>query len=289
MATKSYICPVCNSDSNVDYRAMNNYLLLKCISCGFVWDNNISENILKIYDKSYYKNENPKGGYANYFEGMKINKKTFIDRLNKIHKKLLRKGKLLDVGAALGDFLEVAQSMGWKNSYGVEVSKFAVDTAKSRGIKNIKNSTLANSNYKFNNFDAITYQDVIEHIDKPVAELKTAYKYLKKGGIIYIVTPDIGGFWKLILGPMWYHFKPKEHISYFNEKSLKIALEQSGFVDIETKKTYHVLSIEYILNRLKYYSPLFFGTLLKISNVILINKLAFKAYTGEIEAWARKI
>ena len=283
-----YKCPICGNTKTENYWAMAGYKLAKCAKCNFAWDFYHSENVLAQYDKSYFQNDNPKGGYTNYFEGMRINKKTFVDRLNKIEKRLGKKGKLLDVGAALGDCLEVAQLSGWKEAYGVEVSKFAVSEAKKRGVKNIKNSVLSKSGYKVSFFEAITYQDVIEHVDDPVKELKTANKFLKKGGLIFLVTPDIGGFWHSLLKSMWYHYKPGEHIMYFSEKSLRLALEKSGFKNIETRKTYHVLSIEYVLSRLRYYSPFIFDNLLKVASVIRIKDYSFKAYTGEIEAWGEK-
>lgn len=282
-------CPICESSKSTKYWAMNGYKLTRCLKCQFVWDSNMSENVLLQYDKSYFQNDNPKGGYTNYFEGMKINRKTFVDRLSKIEKRLGFKGRLLDVGAALGDCLEVAQNLGWNDACGVEVSKFAVSEARKRGVKNIQNSTLDKSTYKHNEFDAITYQDVIEHVPDPVKELKTAYKYLKKGGLIFLVTPDIGGYWHKLLKSMWYHYKPGEHIMYFSQSNLKLALEKSGFKNIETRITYHVLSVEYVLSRLKYYSPFIFDNLIKlVSNFPKIKNFAFKAYTGEIEAWGVK-
>ncbi len=282
------ICPICESKKNTKYWAMRGYKLSKCNSCGFVWDSNRADNVLLQYDKSYFQNDNPKGGYTNYFEGMKINRKTFIDRLAKIETRLGFKGRLLDVGAALGDCLEVAQHSGWKESYGVEVSKFAVEQAKKRGVKNIENSLLSASKFEKNYFDAVTYQDVIEHIDDPIDELKTAYKYIKKDGLIFLVTPDIGGLWHRLLKSMWYHYKPGEHIMYFTQDSLKLALERAGFKNIETRITYHVLSVDYVFSRLRYYSPFIFDNLQKIATKINIKDWAFKAYTGEIEAWGRK-
>ena len=76
---------------------------------------------------------------------------------------------------------------------------------------------------------------------------------------------------------------------YFSQQSLRSALERSGFKNVETRRTYHVLSVEYVLNRLKYYSPLIFENLLKIISKSKLKDFAFKAYTGEIEAWGQKL
>jgi len=282
-----HTCPICGNNNSSEYWAMSGYKLAKCNECSMVWDFYPAENIIAQYDKSYFQNENPKGGYANYFEGMKVNRKTFSDRLNKLYKKLGKKELLLDVGSALGDCLDGARKLGWKNIMGLEVSKFAYDFAKKRGL-DVINSTLDKTTIKPNSFNAVTYQDVIEHIKDPLIEMKLVHKVLKKDGLVLVVTPDVGGLWHKFLGPLWYHYKPGEHIMYFSQKSLRLILEKAGFKNIETRKTYNVLSIEYVLNRLKYYSPFIFENLLKIINGSKLKDFAFKAYTGEIEAWGQK-
>lgn len=266
---------------------MPGYKLARCGTCSLVWDPFPPEAPLLQYDKSYFINENPKGGYANYFEGMRINKRTFHERLLKIEKKLGKKGRLLDVGCALGDCLVEAKKLGWSEAEGIEVSPYAYGFSKDRGLK-VKQGILGKTTYPPQSFDVVTYQDVIEHIPDPRGELKRVYQILKPGGIIFLVTPDIGGLWSKFLGPLWYHYKPHEHVIYFSQKSIARALKEAGFIGIETRKTYHVLSLEYILNRLKYYAPGIFEILLKIVRKTPFRNLPFKSYTGELEAWGKK-
>lgn len=266
---------------------MPGYRLARCGSCQAVWDPLPPEKFLSLYDKTYFINENPKGGYTNYFEGMRINRRTFSDRLGKIEKKLGKKGRLLDVGCALGDCLLEAKRLGWKEAEGIEVSDYAYQFAKDRGL-NVRLGTINGNSYKPSTFDVVTYQDVIEHIPDPVNELKKIYRIIKLGGIVFLVTPDIGGIWSRLLGPLWYHYKPHEHLTYFSQKSISRALREAGFTNIETRKTYHVLSTEYILNRLRYYFPSFFELLLKIITKTPFKDIAFRAYTGELEAWGSK-
>ena len=280
-------CIVCGSSEIEKYIPMKDYSLLRCKKCTIVWDQNSSRNLLKQYSKTYFMNENPKGGYANYFEGMRINRKTFTERLQKAEKVLGKKGKLLDVGCALGDCLLEAKKLGWKDSEGIEVSDYAFNFAKERGLK-VKKGILKKDSYPEKLFDIVTYQDVIEHISGPVSELKKAKKFIKPGGYIFLVTPDIGGWWHTLLGSAWYHYKPGEHVVYFSQGSLRKALEKAGFVSIKTKKTYHVLSVEYVFNRLKYYWPALFEGLLKLVQKSSLKNVSFRAYTGEIEAWGQK-
>lgn len=280
-------CPVCKKTNIEKFWAMRGYRLARCRSCETVWDYYPPQNTLEIYDKTYFVNENPKGGYANYFEGMRINKKTFTDRLNKIEKVLGRKGKLLDVGCALGDCLAEAQRLGWKDAHGIEVSDFGYKTSKSRGLK-VTKGTLT-KNFKKNQYDVVTYQDVIEHITDPVGELTKAFNVIKKGGYIFLVTPNIGGLWSKLLGGFWYHYKPREHLVYFSPKSIKMALKKAGFKNVYSSPTYHVLSLEYILNRLRYYEPNVFGLILKIIVRTPLKNIPFRSYTGELEAWGQKL
>lgn len=280
-------CPICGKSNAATYWAMHGYKLARCGECGMVWDHIPSENVLSQYNKSYFINENPKGGYTNYFEGMRINRRTFTERLKRIQERLGKKGKLLDVGCALGDCLLEAKKLGWKEAEGLEVADYAYKFAKNRKL-NVHKGILEKAKFKENSFDVVTYQDVIEHIPDPIDELKKVKKILKKGGIVFLVTPDIRGLWHRFLGRLWYHYKPGEHIMYFSQDTLAKALKKAGFKDIETRRTYHVLSVEYVLNRLRYYSPLIFETLLKLVRKTPIKNWSFKAYSGEIEAWGKK-
>lgn len=284
---KNIYCPICGNTKKRKYWAMPGYRLARCAKCEMVWDYFPPDNLLPQYDKSYFNNDNSKGGYANYFEGMRINRKTFYERLNKIEKKLGRKGRLLDIGCALGDCLREAKKLGWVDARGLEVSKYAYNFAKKRGL-DIKKGLLRENRFKKNYFDVVAYQDVLEHIKDPVDELRYVYKLLKPGGIVYIVTPDVGGFWKKILGPLWYHYKPIEHVSYFSKKTIRLTLKKAGYVDIEANNTTHVLSLGYILNRLRFYFPYIFEFILKITDFLKINNFSLRLYTGELEAWGRK-
>jgi 2-polyprenyl-3-methyl-5-hydroxy-6-metoxy-1,4-benzoquinol methylase len=280
-------CPVCDSHNFIKFWAMPGYRLLRCLNCGMVWDPFPIANIESIYNENYFINENPKGGYANYFYGMNINKRTFRERIQRIDKKVSTAGRMLDVGSALGDSLLEARKLGWKNLYGVELSEYAATESRKRGL-DIKRGNLKSAGYQQNFFDVVTLQDVIEHVQNPKEETKEIHKILRPGGYIFIVTPDMGGLWHKLLGSLWYHYKPGEHIMYFSQKTLARILESSGFINIETRQTYHIMSLEYIFNRLRYYAPGFFEFLLRLTEKNFLGKMSLRVYTGEIEGWGQK-
>jgi ubiquinone/menaquinone biosynthesis C-methylase UbiE len=287
IVSKFTVCPVCKSKNYQEFHAMENYALLHCLDCGMVWDPQPPANLESLYSEKYFVNENPKGGYANYFEGMGVNKRTFYEMIKRINLKSKNKEKMLDIGSALGDSLIEARKLGWKKLYGVELSGYAANWSKKRGL-NIELGDVKLAKFPANYFDVITIQDVIEHVKKPESEINEVYRILKPSGFVFIVTPDVGGLWHKLLGQYWYHYKPGEHIMYFSQKTLRKLLEQTNFRNIKTRITYHIMSMEYIFNRLRYYSPWLFGSLLKLSKNNFFGKLSFKVYTGEIEGWGQK-
>lgn len=283
----NYKCPLCGSKRFKRFLAMREYGLARCLSCDMVWDPNPPKDLKSVYRENYFVNDNPKGGYANYFEGMNVNKRTFHERIKRINKKILARGRMLDVGCALGDSLIEAKRLGWKNLYGVEMSEYASKKAGLRGL-NIKEGTLDGAKFPDNYFDIVTLQDVIEHIKDPKEEVREIYRILKPGGFVFIVSPDVDGLWAKLLGKAWYHYKPREHIMYFSQKTLKTVLENAGFMNIETGRTYHIMSLEYIFSRLRYYTPWVFERLLGLVKGGAFGNFSFRVYAGEIEAWGQK-
>lgn len=278
-------CPLCNKARPGKFEATPNYHLSKCHSCQMVWDPRPPKNLIAQYQESYFVNDNPKGGYANYFEGVQNNDKTFKHRLKKIAQRVHNKSNLLDVGAALGDFLFAARKLGWKNLTGVEISSYGCQFAKSRKLK-VYQGTLENLPVT-KQFSVITSQDVIEHVTDPIPELERIYKRLRPGGLLMIVTPDITSWWSKVLSRYWYHYKPGEHVVYFSTTTMHQALTQTGFTNIVVQPTQHFMSLEYIFNRLRVYSPLF--TLLHtITRHTPLKNFQVKIDTGELEAWANK-
>ena len=266
---------------------MPGYRITRCVNCGMVWDPFPPEDLEAVYTENYFINDNPKGGYTNYFEGMNINKKTFYERVKRINRKVKTKGKMLDVGSALGDSLTEAKKLGWKDLYGVELSDYAAKESRKRGL-DIRTGTLYSAKYPPNSFDVVTLQDVIEHVKDPTSEVREIKRVLKPGGFVFLVTPDVGGLWVKILGPLWYHYKPGEHIMYFSQKTLGKILKDAKFRNVETRRTYHVMSLTYIFSRLKYYAPRLFELLLRFSNNNFLGRMSFKVYAGEIEGWGQK-
>ncbi|MCM8788132.1 MAG: class I SAM-dependent methyltransferase, partial [Candidatus Omnitrophica bacterium] len=86
-------------------------------------------------------------------------------------------------------------------------------------------------------FDAIYAFEVIEHVMNYDAFLRNLSGSLKEGGLLLLTTPNVlapRNRINLLLGRDWW-FASKYHIHYFSPRTLKLALENAGFLDISLK------------------------------------------------------
>lgn len=283
---KTVVCPVCKTQNEYkEVTPIPGYALLQCNKCAMVWDR--SDTPLINYNETYYTNASKKYGYENYIKGMIVNKLTFRKRLAILNKLVPSKDAILDVGCALGDCLIEAKRVGWKKTVGLDISEYAYNFSKNRGLETYL-GCLQNVRLPDNSFDLVMFQDVIEHDPTPSASLKEIHRILKPNGVLFIVTPNIGSGWKQLMGKYWYHYKPKEHIMYFSSKNLVSLLISEKFSNVEVKKALHIMSIDYILGRMTRYSTRLFSTLQTIFEALGLDQTPITVYTGEIEAFATK-
>ena len=247
------ICNICNSKDVYFFTEKNSCRLCKCRKCGLIFVDNAYEEA-KIYSEDYFVGAKEGFGYVNYEKDKSAMDWTFKAYLKQIEKFLPGKGRLLDVGAATGYFLERAKQAGWEVA-GVEISEYASSKAREKGLKVI-NGTLKDLKDSKNSFDAMTFLDSIEHLPNARADLLIARKLLKKDGIIVINTPDAGSLLAKILGRRWQHLVPPEHLAIFNQKNLAKLLKECGFKVLFVDKIGKKFTLQYIAHVISIWSKL---------------------------------
>jgi len=137
---------------------------------------------------------------------------------NKIN---LKKKKILDFGAGNGEFSEYLIS----KEAGVEcyeINKNSKKILKGKGLKTV-------NKIPKNKYDYIFSLEVIEHFVNPVEMIKLIKKALKKGGFVFISTPD-HLYWKLrikyFLGNIKAFEYPNKHFTFFTKNSLRKLLNK---------------------------------------------------------------
>jgi len=237
-------------DSRLTYR------ILLCKNCGHGFSNpippDIYSNYLDIEDQQYIKNQHSRILIAN--------------KVLKLIKRHLKKGRLLDVGCSTGDFLSVAKST--YEAEGLELSEWASQEAIKHGvIHKMLLSELHGAKY-----DLITLWGVIEHLENPKIEVQEIYRLLNPNGMVCIWTGDRSSITAKILGLKWWYFMG-QHIQYFSKNSLDLLLTENNFIKKAVYTYPYVMSLRQIADSLKRYK--FLG---HIASLLFDNK-----YLGSIK------
>ncbi|MHB0865502.1 MAG: class I SAM-dependent methyltransferase, partial [Minisyncoccota bacterium] len=205
----------------------------------------IAYDALSLYDADYFAGATKGSGYVEYDTDKEPMRPAFIEYLKEVDKFAPRKGELLDVGAATGFFMKIADEFGWRTK-GVEISDYATTLAQKRGL-DVRCGTLVNSGFAERNFDAITMWDVLEHFADPQVDIRIAEKLLRPGGILAINTPDSGSLYARMMGKRWHLLVPPEHINYFTKKSVTALLRENGFSIEKISKIGKSFTLEYVV------------------------------------------
>ncbi|MBE9109134.1 class I SAM-dependent methyltransferase [Nodosilinea sp. LEGE 07298] len=157
-----------------------------------------------------------------------------------VFKAIVSGSHVLDVGCDTGRFGEVLRKQKYCTVDGIEPCARAAQLASSRldkiFIQPVENER---SFEEFENYDAVLFLDVLEHLVDPWSVLEGAKKALKPGGAIYVVVPNIAHISivrRLVLGDFEYQkygTMDKTHLRWFTRKSLQRALEDAGFINIK--------------------------------------------------------
>ena len=150
--------------------------------------------------------------------------------------KIKSKGRVLEIGCGNGFFLKEFQELGY-DCIGIEPSPKAAQFANTVNKLNVKHGFLDSKSFEVESFDIILLMDVIEHLYKPNELIELCNKFLKKRGILVILTGDIESKNAKLWKQKWFYLYSWEHISFFNEKSIRFLLEKNGF------KIYNYFSI----------------------------------------------
>ncbi len=144
--------------------------------------------------------------------------------------------KLLDVGCGSGQFLARMHGLGWE-VVGVEPDPAAVRAARATYGLHVVQGTLESLQNGVGEFDALTLLHVIEHVPDPRETLHAAWRVLRPGGRLLIVTPNGRGLGSRVFGSAWINWDPPRHLHVFTVAALHRLLVETGFAPERTCTT----------------------------------------------------
>jgi len=204
-----------------------------CESCGFTGrEDRIEDDVRAIYET---------GAYTEVRRFEYSDPETLRDRRRQARVRLgyvaphASSGRLLDVGAAGGVFVEQALGRGF-DAEGVEPTpEFAAFARDTLGVP-VRTTTVEQAELADASLDVVTMWHVLEHVPDPVGVLSLLHDALRRGGVMALEVPNAAGHLARSQGRAWASLEPDVHVNQFGPRSLGAALERAGFdvVDIGT-------------------------------------------------------
>jgi SAM-dependent methyltransferase len=221
-------CPVCGGGLAQDLEPW----LFRCRACGFQ-RSSLAE---RIANPAAHEAIDERARADALGDLRQRNIRAILEALGRLRP---RRGRLLDVGSAHGWFLRAAAAEGWR-AVGIEPDGEMARIALGEGNE-VRAGMFPAALRDGETFDAITFNDVFEHLPDVEDALRSCKRALVPGGLLAINLPDARGpFHRLArllarlgvrapLERLWQKGFPSPHLSYFTAPLLRRLALKHGF------------------------------------------------------------
>jgi len=249
-------CPVCRKKVSADvllwsgdicYKLPGEFAVARCEICGLVISYpEMSGAELSAYYPSDYYGDVPKVREPENRQALeRLAKKLYrqLKRGKQMNRAALthapsafdlalpvekESGKLLDVGAGWGRFLSGAMGMGWQVE-GVDFSPEIHRVGEALGIP-VYQGALEDVCAKLSgDYQMISMNHVLEHLDRPLETLEVARSLLSPGGVVRIQIPLWRPFFVRCFGKYWFPLDLPRHRWHFRIQDVRVLAKLAGF------------------------------------------------------------
>jgi 2-polyprenyl-3-methyl-5-hydroxy-6-metoxy-1,4-benzoquinol methylase len=178
----------------------------------------------------------------------------FLRISERLEEFLPNKGRLLEVGCAMGTTLNGFREKGWY-VLGVEPEKWTSEIAKDRYGLEVISAPFQEAGLPKESFDAILLLHVIEHVSDPFTSLCDLAGLLRQEGYLVLETPRYDTLMFKILRGRERSVIP-QHLHYFTRESMQMLCRHAGFEVVRVEAVGRTLT----LDRLSFYLAKFLGS-----------------------------
>jgi 2-polyprenyl-3-methyl-5-hydroxy-6-metoxy-1,4-benzoquinol methylase len=217
----SILCPVCAADSCSPLETLGRYHLHRCQNCDLQFWDPIRNPGHRWYEEA-----------ARYVLRDKVRNRP---SLHWRHRQFLRRALpqcscILDIGCGVGAFVAHCEAKGYE-AIGIDIDRNAIATAREvSGLRQVYPLSLEEfiQRSETQGFDAITFFEVLEHLDEPARFISTIKRLLKSAGCIALSVPNRDRWHLLPLEDV-----PPNHLTRWNVAALRRFLDSQGFEVLE--------------------------------------------------------
>jgi SAM-dependent methyltransferase len=235
-------CLVCHSENIRVAERFGKFSFLRCADCDVEYSDPI------LYDRANYER-----AYADYLEGERHSdfyvpstlwlqqagpelsearymvNSAQLDAIDWLCRNISKDAKVLEIGCGSGWFLGLLNASGF-SATGVEIAEVPVRLLRERGYRVFHGSLEAIPN---EDFDAVVLFEVLEHLPDPLSFLRNIAARFPTSPLI-VSVPGSKRWTKPFRWRDLSDFPPN-HLTRWNEKSLKRAAAIVGYDQIEVK------------------------------------------------------
>ena len=220
--------------------------IIRCTSCGLMRQGWVSEAVKRSRIFVDY------AGGMDRFRRQKAEKEAaqqgdFLQIADRLEQLLPQKGKLLEIGCAMGTTLVGFREKGWR-VLGVEPEEWCAEIARSKHGLEVISAPFQEAGLAKNSFDAIILLHVIEHVCDPLQALRDIRELLRPGGYLVLETPRYDT-------PTFFLLRGRErsvihdHLHYFTRKTMSDMCRKAGYDPVRTEAVGRTVT----LDRLSFY------------------------------------
>lgn len=141
-----------------------------------------------------------------------------------------KSSRLLEIGPGDGDFLLLAQELGYI-AEGIEPDPKAVQVCRTQGLA-VREGTMPETPLDGAAYEQVLLNHVFEHIHLPGQVLQAIWKALVPGGRLWMAMPNLQSAGFEHWGRHWMPLDPPRHVTVYSRPTIKTLLERCGFIDI---------------------------------------------------------
>jgi SAM-dependent methyltransferase len=225
-------CPLCGGGRHRPEREIRGFQLARCCDCRMVFVN--PQPAPEVLAAGYNAEDGLAdliGGRADkvdFYEtwfGQRDRKRwsTALGRMARI----VGTGRLLEYGCGPALVGQLAAELGWQVE-AIDVGAWIRELQSKRDFP-LHVGTLAEMDWPDGRFDAVYAQDVLEHLQRPLEELRALARLLRSGGVLYVHVPNYASLTIRLGVSRFAYNEPLGHLNYFTPGTLAAMLRRAGF------------------------------------------------------------